>query len=421
MDNTTSVTIETNDDYTGDPTYIEILLLSTIPTVSKTLAPEGNTTSGQNAQLLLYDVLIPVLGTVIILLNFAVVISSGLILKRGQQPRSTYMFLGNVALTDLVTGVAVIFGQVFPKQYRNHYVCATQLGAIVSSTLASVYSVGLIAIDRYLFILHGLQYQIWVYPTRVKIFILTSWIIGCIIGFLPLMGWYGNTDNGRVCWFIFMAPKELILLTVIVGIVPLLVVIVLYSIILYRALNKIIQLTEAGSSKEMSPKPDSALRMFRGKDSITEAPNAETSPPKKLNVPSKWKAIKVVLFTTGSFVITWTPYFVASLMYGYKCYDAQTQMCKTLRYLVASPLAILGFVNSLINPVIYAWWHKGFRKFIKRKINTFRKQRRETKEIGSSTKTGSTSHSVLGSKSSTSSNVSVVPLEADVMNVNTKL
>lgn len=388
-------------DYSFESTTLQ---LYRIPT-------EDKTPTSHKAPLLLYDVLIPTLGVLIILLNFAVVVSSGLILKRGQQPRSTYMFLGNVALTDLITGIAVIFGQVFPKQYRNHYICATQLGMIVSSTLASVYSVGLIAIDRYLYILHGLQYQIWVYPTRVKVFIITSWIVGCVIGFLPLMGWYGDTDNGRVCWFILMAPKELILLTVLVGIIPLITVIVLYSIILYRALKKIIQLsdTEMGGESKVAGQ---SLRIFRGKGTISEEPNSEQpETPRQIQnskAPSKWKAIKVVVFTTSSFVITWSPYFVVSLWYGYECYDKQTSLCKTLRILIASPLAILGFANSLINPIIYAWWHKGFRKFVKRKFNRIRMIRKETREITSSTRTG-TSRSVLGSKSSSASNVSSIP------------
>lgn len=53
----------------------------------------------------------------------------------GQQPRSTYMFLGNVALTDFVTGLAVLFGQFYPKNIRNHYICATQLGKMLNYAL----------------------------------------------------------------------------------------------------------------------------------------------------------------------------------------------------------------------------------------------------------------------------------------------
>jgi hypothetical protein len=76
-----------------------------------------------------------------------------------------------------------------------------------------------------------------------------------------------------------------------------------------------------------------------------------------------------VVLTTGSFILTWVPYFIASTMYVF-CEKRATDenACKPLRLAVTSPLAILGFMNSLLNPLIYAWWHKGFRKYVFAKI-----------------------------------------------------
>lgn len=39
--------------------------------------------------------------------------------------------------------------------------------------------------------------------------------------------------------------------------------------------------------------------------------------------------------------------------------------CRSIQFAIASPLAILGFANSLTNPFIYAWWHNGFRESAK--------------------------------------------------------
>ncbi|KAJ3649541.1 hypothetical protein Zmor_021279 [Zophobas morio] len=360
----------------ADTTEMSVLLKSN-------LSLDDNSTSVK-AQLTLYDVLIPSIGGVIILLNLLVVISSGLILKKGQQPRSTYLFLGNVAMTDLLTGVAVVFGQLYPREHRDHNICALQLGMIVSSTLTSVYSVGLIAIDRFLYILHGLQYQQWVYPMRARLLIAGTWVIGCVIGFIPLFGWYGDTDNGRICWFILLAPRGLILLTVLVGIIPIITVSILYSIILYHAIQKIIQLKNSGNQNTESGTKN--LRMFRGRGPSVDIPNEENSnetteksffskifkkkPSASVKSPNKWKAIKVVLFTTGSFIVTWFPFFIASIVYIYQCENIDTKKCKNLRIIIASPLAILGFTNSLINPIIYAWWHKGFRTYVQKRVST---------------------------------------------------
>lgn len=387
-------------------------------------------------QLRLYDVLIPTIGIISICLNLFVVISSGLILKKGQQPRSTYLFLGNVAMTDLVTAIAIIFGQLYPKQYRDLTICSLQIGMIVSSTLASVYSVGLIAIDRFLYITHGLHYQRWVYPLRARLAILFTWILGLVIGFLPAMGWCGDTNNGQYCWFILLAPKALIFVTVCFGAIPLLTVVVLYSIILYHALKNIISLqrarrneaqvqyksTDKGLNESSSTSQSGAegLRIFQGrtkkdaaeKSSIetTESPSiisrifkrkitknvdntettqnaaAVTSAPAQ--GPSKWRAIKVVLFTSGSFVCTWGPYFIACILYT-GC-DKDTEGCKSLKILIASPLAILGFMNTLINPIIYAWWHKGFRAAVKKHWHSIRRR------VRGRGREGTTSYTVPG-------------------------
>lgn len=161
------------------------------------------------------------------------------------------------------------------------------------------------------------------------------------------MGWSRDTDNGRVCWFIIIAPKELMLLTVLIGALAIVVVTVLNILILRKALESIAQDQRADQNVFTISNSTALHRTRNTKVQVVQ--------------PSKWKAVKVVTFTFGSFVITWGPYFVASLLYAY---SSDEKLCQKLKSLIASPLAILGFLNSVLNPIIYAWWHKGFRKFI---------------------------------------------------------
>ncbi|XP_062702155.1 5-hydroxytryptamine receptor 1A-like isoform X1 [Aedes albopictus] len=355
---------------------------------------ENMLSNAEQTQLLLYDILIPLLGTLIIVMNVAVVTSSLLLLRKGQQPYTTYLFLGNVAASDLLTGFAVLYGQYAPKEIRGEDNCSILIGLIVSTTIVSVYSIGLIAIDRYLYIVYGLQYQRYITPSRAKLLIAATWLIGLIIGFLPAFGWRGDTDGGRVCWFVRLAPPALIILTTVVGIIPLIVVIVLYSIILHKALRRVAQLKKA--SREQQGALAGNLRLFRGGGgtaaaAAARAPAAAEQPlseenrkptkcfrcckkrsPKTIDGrntgkhPTKWKAIKVVMLTTGCFVVTWLPYFIASTMYVLCDPNSNPDLCRGLQFAIASPLAILGFTNSLLNPLIYAWWHNGFRTSMKK-------------------------------------------------------
>lgn len=86
--------------------------------------------------------------------------------------------------------------------------------------------------------------------------------------------------------------------------------------------------------------------------------------------PNKWRAITVVMLTSGSFVCTWVPFFIIVIFYVL-CEDKLTNpQCVHYRTLQSGPMAILAFFNSILNPLIYAWWHKGFQRTM---INYFRK------------------------------------------------
>ena len=215
---------------------------------------------------------------------------------------------------------------------------------------------------------------------------------GILVGFLPTMAPYlRGSMTRRQCWFILMLPEYVLSTTIIGVVVPVFVVVVLYGIILFRALKKVRELKKAtsrtngtetvnqiryyrGSSANLSidetHDTDMSLRYQSKKDTCcfcwkSNSPS-ENDPIKTITTPrsrqpSKWKAIIIVLFTTGSFIITWVPYFIASTMVVYCDHEHNQNFCKGLIVAVASPLAILGFSNSLLNPFIYACWHNGFR------------------------------------------------------------
>ena len=205
------------------------------------------------------------------------------------------------------------------------------------------------------------------------------------------MGWRGDTQDGRICWFILLAPPNLILITAFLGLIPIFLVLILYSIILCKALKKVSELKKATSAR--GAESSNHLRIFRGSNVVmnqierahSEVPLTQQQHPPKRNIfswccikyevstknptpvaskrePSKWKAIKVVMLTTGSFFFTWVPWLIASVMFIYCDPERNPAYCNGLKIAIASPLAILGFANSLLNPIIYAWWHNGFRQ-----------------------------------------------------------
>ncbi|KAJ9596058.1 hypothetical protein L9F63_012791 [Diploptera punctata] len=392
-----SVAPEEFDDEDFDEGSGTVSMISSLFTTTESSLHNLTSVRGAEVQFKLYDILIPVIGGIVLLMNIAVVVSSGLILKGGAHPRTTYLFLGNIAMTDFVTSVAILFGQLYPKEKRNEMLCILQIGMIVSSTLASIWSILLIALDRFFYIVHALRYQQRLTPCRARILIGCTWALGLVVGFMPITGWTGPTNDGKYCWFIKLAPAELVLITGTIGCFPIVAITVLYSIILYYALKKVERLQKAdyeASLKEAKQTSGGELRMFRGGRN-----NADDPQTGKKYSPKKFRAIMVVGLTTGSFILTWVPYLVASVLYVVCMKTAENQDdCKPLSLAIASPLAILGFANSLFNPLIYAWWHKGFRTFVRTKILRRKKVRNQSatgssKTTSSSTRTNGSSNS----------------------------
>lgn len=81
----------------------------------------------------------------------------------------------------------------------------------------------------------------------------------------------GGVKNNE-CWLVLMAPQGLVITINIIGLIPIVVVVVLYTVILYRALKKIgeIKRTSRGSKNSSS----SDLRFFKGR-SVGDATKGE--------------------------------------------------------------------------------------------------------------------------------------------------
>ena len=87
--------------------------------------------------------------------------------------------------------------------------------------------------------------------------------------------------------------------------------------------------------------------------------------------PNEWRAIKVALLSAGASFFTWLPFIITSYLY-LTC--PATCTCMLNRLKLISTMPILVFVNSFLNPLIYAWWHSGFRRSIKKACGVRKKK-----------------------------------------------
>nr|XP_026494361.1 glucose-dependent insulinotropic receptor-like [Vanessa tameamea] len=418
-------------------------------------------------QIATYKIVAYIFGIIIFLSNLTVVVSSGLILKKGLQPKSTYMLLGNVSLADAITGLSIIFGVSMENLINSSPMCIFQIGMLVCPAMVSLFSVGLIAVDRYIYILHGLYYQRWFSTTKVRIGILGFWLIGITLGFLPAIGFVNTELKHSRCYYVALFPGAIILLNSLLSIVPIILVAVLYSIILVKALKNVKEINATVKSVNSSKSKIPEMRINRGNFNLKKSAQSVKLPqttkkmeitrsasfngsinhnlkhnPNKLNYksksnddlndnkitqnnrvafvmdsdslknyesdfsiqsihssyteqsnatdrkesrvidmrnlengqkgkknkvrePNKWRAIVIVMLTSGSFIVTWMPFFITVIFFVFCQEKQRNPKCLHLRMLLGGPLATLAFLNSILNPLIYAWWHKGFQRSIR--------------------------------------------------------
>lgn len=228
------------------------------------------------------------------------------------------------------------------------------------------------------------------------------------------MGWTGSTFRDYRCWYIAVFPPSLLIIVSLMVLSVIVMVCVLYIIILHSAVRTVDRIRDFQGSHAVSyineafnynehespPGHDISTKTItltissQTLTELTENPitvhematisNRNIRERRTLkknffkmtrylckartvnNHPSKIKAVKTVFIILFCFVCTWTPYYVAIILYV-KCditrngYD-----CIPLELMTLGPLYILGVCNSICDPIIYAWRHSGFKRTLRK-------------------------------------------------------
>lgn len=257
------------------------------------------------------------------------------------------MFIVSLSLADLLVGTIVMIpaaiSEIFQEWILAESFCSVWAGFDVMLSSASILNVCLISLDRYIAIMSPLRYKVLMTYKRAFGMLAVAWGIAVVASFIPLQTGLHNPDlpsltnltllsDVPVCLFIPSLIYVLIASTVTI-LLPITIALILY----YRV------------SKEAKRQACFVGVLIAPSNMLLGAKIAN----KHIREPFTRKATVTLGIIVGAYVVTWTPFLVTNII------DAA---CRCVPPKLFGSFVWLGWCNSLINPIIYPFFMRDFRK-----------------------------------------------------------
>ncbi|KAI7796164.1 5-hydroxytryptamine serotonin receptor 1A b, partial [Triplophysa rosa] len=345
-------------------------------------------------------------------------------LERSLQNVANYL-IGSLAVTDLMVSVLVLpmaaLYQVLDKWTLGQVTCDIFISLDILCCTSSILHLCAIALDRYWAITDPIDYMKKRTLKRAALLITVTWLVGFSISIPPMLIMKSQPKskaedmaNPEAC-MISYDPWYTIYSTFCAFYIPLILMLVLYGRIFKAArfrIRKTVRKTEKKRVKcltvspalfkrangelgknwksAVEPKPpacvNGAVKHAEDGESLEiievhsnsknnlPLPNTPNSVPlfenkheknteakRKLALARERKTVKTLGIIMGTFILCWLPFFIKALVMPF------CPSCDMPLWLI-DVINWLGYSNSLLNPIIYAYFNKDFQSAFKKII-----------------------------------------------------
>ncbi|XP_064203599.1 adrenoceptor alpha 1Aa [Anguilla rostrata] len=268
----------------------------------------------------------------------------------------THFLIANLAIADLLLSTTVLpFSatlEVLGRWVFGRPFCAMWAAMDVLCCTASIMSLCIISVDRYIGVSYPLRYPTIVTKRRGLLALVCLWALSTTISIAPLFGWKEPAPEDETVCNITEDPTYVIFSSVVSFYLPLTVILVMYCRVYVVARRETRSLREGRKEGEVM------LRIHRGNAATSEkeAMNSRSNLALRLIKFSRQKkAAKTLGIVVGCFVLCWLPFFlVMPIGSVFPSYKAPNLVFKITFW--------LGYFNSCINPMIYPCSSQEFKK-----------------------------------------------------------
>ncbi|XP_061881980.1 alpha-1D adrenergic receptor [Entelurus aequoreus] len=293
----------------------------------------------------------------------------------------TNFFIVNLAMADLLLSMVVlpfsaslevlgcwVFGRVF---------CNIWAAVDVLCCTASILSLCVISVDRYVGVKHCLKYPAIMTERRAGAVLVLVWLSSTVISVGPLLGWKEPQPVDASICSITEEPGYALFSSLFSFYLPLLVVLVMYFRV-YVVARRTTRSLEAGVKRERDKSVEVVLRIHcrsvmedPGSKSSRQHPFRSSLSVRLMKFSREKKAAKTLAIVVGMFILCWLPFFFFLPMGSFfPALKPSETVFKVVFW--------LGYFNSCINPIIYPCSSKEFQRAFARLLRCRCRRRRRT-------------------------------------------
>lgn len=274
----------------------------------------------------------------------------------------TNFFIVSLAFADLLVAILVMpFNasmEISGKWVFGRTMCDIFNANDVLFSTASILHLCCISVDRYLAIMHPFKYEVQMTKTRLGIMLATTWISSILISYIPIHSQLYTTkatiQDPDQCLFVVNRLYAAVSSSVSFWIPCTIMVFVYIKIYLTaRKQEKHIRSASICSYDSNSNNGDSLLNGRRQSREFSE----------RKRFRREHKAAKTLGIIMGAFILCFLPFFSWYVI---------TSMCREkcpYPPVLGSALFWIGYFNSCLNPIIYAFYNSDFRQAFKRLLH----------------------------------------------------